>query len=139
MNSWASLLVLMSGVLIFVGACYLVFHKRRPAVLSAYLVLLPLPVMISLCDWMFGMYRSFSAIAAMPNLPVTTAEVAAAMADSLLGLLFAILVSAPTYVVLAIGLLLRTLRSTDSPSPAALRPERPVPVPSLAGPTPATR
>jgi len=118
MNSILSLLALTSGFLILGGACYLVATKRASSVLVAYLVLSPLPVLISVCDWMSGLISSLNAIASTPNAVVTTADIAAATADSLLGLLFAVLISVTTYLVLAISLLLRTLRfPTDLDGP----------------------
>ena len=115
MHSISSLLALAVGVLIFGGACYLVATKRAASVLAAYLVLLPLPVLINVCDWFYGMMLSFNAIASAPGVVVKTDAFAAAMADTLLNLLLALLISAPTYLLLAISLLLRTLRSpTDT-------------------------
>ena len=139
MNSLSSLLVLVSGLLIFGGACYLVGTKRRPSVLAAYLVLLPLPVLISVGAWTKGLISSLTVIAASPNVTVTTADVAAATAESLLSLFVALLVSAPTYFVLAFGLLLRTLLSpTDSAAPTPTRSEHAAPLLSSVGPVPAT-
>ena len=65
--SVSSILMLLSALLIFVGACYLVATKRRPAVLGAYLVLLPLPVIISLCGWIKGSINSLIVIASTPE------------------------------------------------------------------------
>ena len=118
MNSFSSLLALALGLLMLGGACYLVATKRAPSVLAAYLVLSPLPVLISICAGMNGLISSLHAIASTPNAVVTTADIAAATADSLLGLLVALLISTATYLLLAISLLLRTLRSpTDSNVP----------------------
>ena len=138
LNSFSSLLTLLLGLMIFIGACYLMATKRRPAVLAAYLVLLPLPLLINLCGWLKGLISSLEAIATLPNVAVTTVDLAAATADSLLGLLVALLVSAPTYFVLVVGLLLRTLRSpTDSTGPASIGSQRPAPLLSSAGSLPA--
>ena len=97
--------------MIFVGACYLLATRRRPPVLAAYLMLLPLPVLISLCGFLNGLASSLTVIATSPNVSVTSADIAAATVDSLLSLFVALVVSAPTYFVLTVGLLLRTLRS----------------------------
>lgn len=138
LNSFSSLLTLLLGLMIFIGACYLMATKRRPAVLAAYLVLLPLPLLINLCGWLKGLISSLEAIATLPNVAVTTADLAAATADSLLGLLVALLVSAPSYFVLAVGLLLRTWRSPDdSTGPASIGSQRPAPLLSSAGSLPA--
>ena len=138
LNSLSSLMVLVSGLLMFGGACYLVATRRRPSVLAAYLVLLPLPVLIALCGWMNAMIASLTVIASSPNLIVTTADIAEGTAISLLGVLVALLVSAPTYFVLAIGLLVRTLRPpTDSAAPTPMHSEHREPLLSSAGPIPA--
>ena len=72
----SSVLVLLSAASIFAGACYLVATRRRPAVLAAYLVLLPLPVIISLCGLMKGMIASLTVIAATPTLDISNADIA---------------------------------------------------------------
>ena len=139
LNSFSSLLTLLLGLMIFIGACYLMATKRRPAVLAAYLVLLPLPLLINLCGWLKGLISSLEAIATLPNVAVTNVDLAAATADSLLGLLVALLVSAPSYFVLAVGLLLRTWRSPDdTTSSGTIRCERPAPLLNSPGPFPAT-
>ena len=114
MASLSSLLAVVSGVLILVGACYLLATKQRPAVLGAYLVLVPLPVLISLCGLLNGIIASLTVIGSSDAV-VSTADVATATAASLLELLVTLVVSAPTYFVLVVGLLLRTLQSQPTP------------------------
>ena len=134
-----SFIVLVSGLLIFGGAWYLLATRRRPAVLAAYLVLLPLPVLIAVYGVMSGMVSSLTVIASTPGLSVTTEDYAAGTAGSLVEVLFAMLVSAPTYFLLAFGLLARTLRSGADGAPlTAIRPEHPKPLLSSGGPVPAT-
>jgi len=84
LSSISAILAILAGVLIFCGASYLVFAKRRIAVIAAYLVVLPLPVMIALCGWMNGTISSLTVIAASPNLQLTTADIAGGVASSLL-------------------------------------------------------
>ena len=135
---FSSLLVFVSALLIFGGACYLIATRRRPSVLAAYLVLLPLPVLISLCGVLKGNISSLMVIAASPDLTLTTADIAGGLADSLFGLFVALLISAPTYFVLAYGLLAGTLRPpTDSAAPAAIPSDRRAPLLNPAGPLPA--
>ena len=137
MSSLSSLLAVLSGLLILGGACYLVATKRRPSVLAAYLVLLPLPVLITVCGSMNGLISSLTVIAASPNVTLTTSDIAAAIANSLFGLLVALLISVPPYIVLAVGLLLRTMRSqSDSANFAPIRTESPTPLWNPAGPIP---
>jgi len=139
LGTLSSLIILVAGFLIFGGAAYLVATKRRPAVLAAYLVLLPLPVLIAVFGEMRGMVSALTAIASSPGMSVPTEHVAADTAASLVTVLFAMLVSAPTYFVLAFGLLARTLRSpTDDVPPTAIRSRLPEPLASSGGSVPVT-
>jgi hypothetical protein len=113
---WADLLALTAGLLIFAGACRLVMRKSQPAALAAYLVLLPLPVLISISGTLKGMISSFTVIAATPDLHVTTADFAGGIAVSLLSLFVAMMISAPSYLLLATGLLFRAERETVAPA-----------------------
>jgi hypothetical protein len=137
--SFSSLMVLISGLLIFGGACYLIVTKRRPAVLAACLVLLPLPVFIAFFGVMSSVVRSLSVIASSPDLAVSSQDFAGGTAASLVEILFAILISAPTYFVLAFSLLTRTLGSPNDSTPPALSPSQlRQPLFNSSGPKPAT-
>ena len=139
MGTLSSAIVLISGLLIFGGACYLVATKRRPSVLAAYLVLLPLPVLIAIFGEMKGMVSALTAIASSPDIAVPTEHIAANTAASLVTVLFAMLVSAPTYFLLAFGLLARTLSSPINGVPLTpIRPKVPEPLVSSGGSVPAT-
>lgn len=131
-GSMSSLLVLLSAAAIFAGACYLIASQRPASVLAAYLILLPLPCLISICGWIKGSAASLSVIAMSPDMTLTTADIAGGLAASLMGLLIAFLVSAPTYFVLTYGLLTRTMRppaNSATSRPASAAP----PMPSLTG------
>lgn len=108
MDSVSGLLVLLSGLALFVGACYVIKTKQRPVVIASYLVLLPLPVLISVCGWIKGTISSLTVIAASPGLQLTTPDIARGLAASLFSIFVALLVSVPTYFVLAYGLLSST-------------------------------
>ena len=123
LSSFSAILALLSAALIFFGACYLFATKRRPAVLAAYLVLLPLPVIVSISGWISGTIASLSVIAASPDLQITNQDIAGGVAASLISLYAAMLASAPTYVVLAYGLLVRTL---NPPADFGTNPANPV-------------
>jgi hypothetical protein len=131
-GSMSSLLVLLSAAAIFAGACYLIASQRSASVLAAYLILLPLPCLISICGWISGSAKSLSVISMYADIKLTTADIAGGLAASLMGLLIAFLVSAPTYFLLAYGLLTRTMRpptNTARNRPASAAP----PMPSLTG------
>ena len=137
LNSVSSLMALVSGLLIFAGACYLIATRRRPAVLAACLVFLPLPSLIALCGCIDGNIRSLNVMASSPDLTVTSADIAGGVANMLVNLLAALLISAPSYFVLAFGLLFRSMNSSSGPTAAVpVRTERPAPFLNLAGTAP---
>lgn len=109
-NSVGSLLVLLSAALLFSGTLYLLKTRRPASVLAAYLVLLPLPCLLSICGAIKGTAASLQVIAVSPDLAVTRADWAGGVATWLTGLLIAMLVSAPSYALIAYGLLSRTIR-----------------------------
>lgn len=109
----SSLVILVSASLIFFGAYYLVSNKRPVASLASFLVLLPVPFLVSICGWIFGSIGSLAAIAASPNLVLTNQGIAGGLAASLLSVLFAILVTLPAYAVLAYGLIARDFRTPN--------------------------
>jgi hypothetical protein len=89
----ADIFVFVTGLIIFVGACYLIATKKKPSVIAAYLILLPLPVIISICGTIKGMISSLAVIASVDNLP--------------------------TYFVLAFGLISSSLKSNSLVSRSA--------------------
>lgn len=108
LNSVSGMLVFLTGVLLFAGACYLIATKQRPAVIASYLVLLPLPILISLCGFLKGIIASLSVVATSANVTLTTADIAAGVGVSLFSIFVAVIISIPTYFVVAWGLLRRT-------------------------------
>lgn len=124
MHSHSALLALICGLLIFGGACYVVATRQRPTVLAAFLVLLPLPVFIASYGVMRGVADSLSVIGKMPGIQLKTEEIAGATAASLDDVLLAILISAPSYFVVAYGLLARTLNPPTNSTLSALSPSQ---------------
>ena len=111
LSTFSSLMVIVVAASMFYGAYSLVKNNRPSSLLAAYLVLLPLPVVIAMLGWMFGSIRSLLAIASIPDLAVTNQDIAGGLASSLLSVMLALLVSAPTYILLAYGLLARGFRT----------------------------
>ena len=123
--SFSSLFVILSGLALFAGACYLIATRQRPVVIASYLVLLPLPVLISICGWIKGSISSLMVIAASPDLQLTTPDIAGGLAAGLLEVFIALLISAPTYFVLAYGLLSSTWDGgKSSPAPVRVSPTK---------------
>ncbi|MCH5374186.1 MAG: MotA/TolQ/ExbB proton channel family protein [Planctomycetes bacterium] len=102
------LLIPLAGITVFLGACLVVAMSRRPAVIAAYLVFLPLPLLIGVFGSIQGLIASYAVIAASTTSP-KPADVAAGVSTALFTVLIGLLVSFPSYFVLAVGLLMRTL------------------------------
>lgn len=129
-SSLSGILMMVSGLLLLIGACYLLRTKQRPIVIAYYLVLLPLPVLISICGFIRGSISSLLVIASVQDLQLTNADIAAGLAAALLELFIALLITAPTYFVLAYALLLRTWeRPSAAESIQVLTPRSPQPQP----------
>ena len=104
--------ILLAGLAVFVAACIVVARSRRPAVIAACLVLLPLPLMIGLCRALASQISSLSVLSvAVPAIELSGPQIAAGVAAGLLPLLLALVVIWPSYLVLAIGLIVRAVHS----------------------------
>ena len=109
-------LILGSGVLIFLGACVVVLFQRRPSVIAAYLVFVPLPWLMGILGTCWGGLQTLSAIA-MSEVAPKPSELAAGISTSLFSSLVGLVASLPAYLVVAMGLLIRTLWQRDDPKP----------------------
>lgn len=98
----------LTGLLLFVGAVAVVALARRPAVIAAYLVFLPLPLLIGVFGTIQGLIASFSVLAHSGS-AAKPAELAEGYSTALFTALFGVLVTFPSFLVLAAGLFLRTL------------------------------
>jgi hypothetical protein len=87
-----------------------VTFSRRPAVIAAFLVFLPLPLLIAVYFALSAPISSLSVIAATDAVPKAS-EIAGGVAGQLLAPSVAMLVSLPSYIVLALGLLVRTIQA----------------------------
>ena len=103
----------LTGFVIFVGACLVVGLNKRPSVIAAYLVFLPLPFLIGLFATFHGCILSFyyfSQNDSRPSLELILGNLSLALFSSLVGLALTF----PSLLVLAFGLLIRTIRSKHS-------------------------
>ena len=107
------LFVLILGLAIFIGACLLVAKKRRTSTLAAYLVLLPLPTYIGVLGQLKGISASLSVISVSGAQP-SRQEWAGGFAESALIMFICLLVTLPSYLALAYGLLASTRGSSDA-------------------------
>jgi hypothetical protein len=103
-----TLSIMLSGFAVFIGACLVVGLNRRPGVIATYLVFLPLPVLIGLfacIDGRLNAYRVLDTASGEPRLR----QLALAEATSLVSVYTGMLVTIPSYFVIAFGLLVRAI------------------------------
>lgn len=108
--SFDGLLLLLLGVAIFAGACWVVRRSRRPAPIAAYLVFLPLPLIFACFGALKGNIASLSVMSFTGEVP-SSADLSQGIAACLLPLLVALVVTCPSYFVVAFGLLARAMRA----------------------------
>lgn len=107
-----------AALVILVGAVLLIAKNSPPSVLAAYLVLLPLPVAIFICDFIRRLVKVLTLVSIMPDIKMTWAEIAGATAADLASLLFIVILTAPTYFALSVRLLTRTIKDAHEPKSA---------------------
>ena len=109
------LIVIVLGVAIFIAVCRVVAKSRQTSTLAAYLVLLPLPTFIAVLGQLKGIVASLSVIA-LSGVQPSGQEWAGGFAASAVSIFLALLVTLPSYLVLAYGLLASTRESSASPA-----------------------
>ncbi len=108
------LLMLLSGAAIFLGACLVVFLARRPAVIASYLVFLLLPLLLGVLGALKSFVSCFAVIA-MAGVTLKQSQICAGLTEALLLPWYALMVTLPSYLVIAIGLFVRTLLAGEQP------------------------
>jgi len=108
-----ALVIPLTGLAVFIGACVVVASSRRPAVVAAFLVFLPLPLMIGLIGTVHGFISSFQIIATAGATPKPS-DIAAGISTGLFTTLVGLLVTFPSLLVLAFGLFFKTLSAGSS-------------------------
>lgn len=103
-----ALVIPFAGLAVFVGACVVVSFNRRPAVIAAFLVFLPFPLLIGLFGSLQGLISSLSSIAMSGTSPMPS-DVAEGISVGLFTTLVGLVVTFPSYFVLAFGLFFQTL------------------------------
>ena len=109
-------LALLAGAVVFLGACFVVSFARRPAVIAAYLVFLLLPPLLGILGALAGIVSAFSVLARTAG-EIKQSAICGALAEALVTPLTALMITLPSYGVIAIGLFVRTLRADGRPTP----------------------
>ena len=104
------LLIPVLGLAIFVGAIYVVAMHRRPAVIASYLAIVPLPLLLAPVGALKALLVWCSVIA-MSDVTPSANYWASGMSAILIPVIEGTLATIPSYLVVAIGLFVRTLRA----------------------------
>jgi hypothetical protein len=102
------LLLCGSGFLVFAGALAVVALSKRPAVIAAYLVFVPLPLLIGVFATFDGFISAFAVVATASAQPKPS-EVAEGISTGLFSMWFGLGAMFPGYFVTSVGLFVRTL------------------------------
>ncbi|REJ69284.1 MAG: hypothetical protein DWQ31_05280 [Planctomycetota bacterium] len=108
LGSFHAFLLTFVSFVLFVAACVLVCSVRRPSVIAAFLVFVPLPLLLGLAGTLHQLIDSFRLAGIVdptdPFGPEVTINVAATLVSTFVGLMLTF----PSLIVLGLGLLLRT-------------------------------
>ena len=100
--------VLLAGFAVLVGACLVVALCKRPAVIAAYLPFVLLPLLIGIHGSVAGHYEVYEHFGRSEQ--IVASSLAAGEAESLHRLYLGIVATWPSFLVVAVGLFVRTLR-----------------------------
>ena len=103
-------LIMLMGLALFIGSCLVVAWSQRPAVIASFLVFLFLPLLFAMIDVLKFNVCTLSVLSVV-EVKLKATNVYAGLAKTLLLPLDALCVTLPSYLVLAIGLFVRTLRA----------------------------
>jgi len=104
---WGFLIPLAGGV-VFLGAFFVVLVSRKPRVIAAFFVFLPLPFILALFAAFSRQLASLSVLAASTANP-TAAQWSEGLSAMIVPLLVAIHLTLPSYLLLSLGLLITTM------------------------------
>jgi hypothetical protein len=107
-----SVVIPLAGLSVFFAACFVVMRSRRPGMIAAWLVLVPLPLLVGFQAAMFR-WMSVSAELSMSSsgVPLTVAQIGEISFSGLVPLCVGLLEIWPAFVILTVGLIVRTYQS----------------------------
>ena len=77
-----TLLIVSAGLALLVGACWVVFKNRRPSVIAAYLVFLPLPLILGSYGPLEKQIHSLIVLSRSPTVQPFASQIAAGIASA---------------------------------------------------------
>jgi hypothetical protein len=110
------LLVVLSSLVVSIGALIVVVASRRPGLIAACFPWLLLPLGLACFGMIWGSVQSFMVIASSEVAPKPK-DLAEGVSVALVCPLLALALTFPGYLVLSIGLFLRTLAAGKQSSP----------------------
>lgn len=102
------LLILLTSLIVFLAALIVVFASRRPAMIAACFPWLLLPLWLGCLGAFWGSLQSFMVIAQSEVAPKPS-ELAEGVSVALVSPLLALVLTFPGYLILTVGLFLRTV------------------------------
>ncbi len=115
------MLAVLMAIALFFGSWIVVFATRRPAVIASYAVFLLLPMLLAIAAALKGMVGAFSVVA-MSGTELKQTQIVGLLSEVLVIPLTALMLTIPTFFILATGLFFRTLFAGKSQSTAANKP-----------------
>ena len=112
-NGPLGFMIFLTGLAVFIGACLMVALAPRPAIKASFLVPVLLPLIFTMLAVIKMMIASIS-VNAMSDEQLKASVVAAGWSKAMVLPLEALCVIIPSYLVLAIGLFVRTLRASSN-------------------------
>lgn len=103
-----TLLFLLTGPLVFLGSLLVVAMCKRPGPIAAFFPFVAIPLLIGLYGFFDGTIAAFSVIATSASAPKPS-EIAVGVSTALVTPLVGLLLTAPSYLILSIGLFVRSL------------------------------
>ena len=115
------MLAVLVAIALFFGSWIVVFAARRPAVIASYCVFLLLPLLLAVAAALKGLVAAFS-VYAMADTDMKQTHIIGLLSEVLVIPLTALMLTIPTFFILATGLFIRTLFAGKSQSAAATKP-----------------
>ncbi len=115
MATFQGIVVILAAIAVFVATVFVLIRGRGPNVGATLLALLPIPFLLSLMGLLKGLVSGFSVLAET-GAELKFSEVAEGLAEELLFQFMVLLLTAPSYLIVVVALVVRSLKN---PSPTA--------------------
>lgn len=104
-----SVIALLAGLIVLVGACLVVKLSKRPAVIAAYASFVSIPLLIGVYGWVAIQHEAYYFVATGEKIKAEQFAFDQSLAWS--ALQFGFLASLPSFLIIVVGLLARTIQA----------------------------